>query len=258
MCGTPARFARNFLRPRAANRVAVPRLHCYRPSYSAMATNSQGFTRIELLVTVLSLVLIGLVTLPALATTATHSQVAQCSNNLHRLGIALLAYADENSDFFPPRSAGPSWPERLRPYYKDIQILTCPADGPNPPSFGNPTNIADAAPRSYILNGWNDYFSTHNLSFTQAFPESAILEPSRTILFGEKDAQSPHFWFDYSAGDDYLEVENGRHLRSDNNPATGASNHAFADGSVQLLKSGTAFDPVILWFVVPEFRRLVF
>ena len=52
------------------------------------------------------------------------------------------------------------------------------------------------APRSYIFNGFNDYFqmlATNN----STMPESAINEPTDTILFGEKESNSGHWWMDY-------------------------------------------------------------
>jgi hypothetical protein len=182
------------------------------------------------------------------------SRAASCHNNLRQLGRALLCYADDNSGYFPPRASNPLWPERLRLFFKDVSILTCPSDGPHPASFGSgSTNLADASPRSYILNGWNDYYAGLPPPTAQ-FPASAIVEPAQTILFGEKATESGHFWFDYWQGDDFIELENGRHYRSGKTSGTGASNHAFADGSVRLLKWGAAFSPVNLWFVEPELR----
>ena len=220
-----------------------------------MKRTLQAFTRIELIASVAAVALLGCTTLPLLAATRGGSERAGCFNNLRQLGIALLSYADDNGGTFPPRGVRPFWPERLRLYYKEIAILTCPSDGPRPQSsLGSPTNIADASRRSYILNGWNDYFSKHGLPLTQPFPESAIAEPAQTILFGEKATDSGHFWFDYNQIDDFTVLENGRHFRSGSNSASGASNHTFADGSVRLLKWGTAFYPTNLWAIEPEFR----
>ncbi len=216
--------------------------------------DARGVTRVEIFATIVGLMLIFVVTVGL--TGAEAAKAAACHNNLRQLGRALLCYADDNAGMFPPRTANPAWPKRLRPYYKQLSILTCPADGPTPASFGGlSTNVADAAPRSYIFNGWSDYFSTHGLPLSQPFPESAINEPAQTILFGEKVPESFHYWFDYLQGDDLFELENGRHYRSSNGSSDGASNHAFADGSVRLLKRGAAFQPVLLWAVEREFRR---
>ena len=219
-------------------------------------TTPKAFTRIELIATLSAIAALALMALPLLATTREGSERAGCFNNLRQLGVALLSYADDNSGTFPPRGVRPFWPERLRPYYKQIAILTCPSDGPSPQSVtSNPTNIADAAPRSYIFNGWNDYFAAHGLPLAQPFPQSAIAEPAQTILFGEKLTDSGHFWFDYEQIDDFTALENGRHFRSGSSSGSGASNHTFADGSVRLLKWGTGFFPTNLWAVEPEVRQ---
>ena len=222
------------------------------------AVGEGAMTRVELLATVLAALLLCAVSL-AMAT-AEASRSAACHNNLRQLGRALLCYADDNEATFPPRGVKPYWPGRLLVYYKDARILTCPSDGPWPAAILlNPTNTADTAPRSYIFNGWSDYFASHGSPFSmQPFPENAILEPSQTILFGEKATESAHFWFDYWLGDDFLELENGRHYRSGNTYTTGASNHALADGSVRLLKWGAAFTPVNLWFVESQWRTNTF
>ena len=213
-----------------------------------------SFSRCDLLATLVMLSVLLLVTAGMMHTD--FANVAACQNNLRRLGLALLEYADDNAGAFPPRTANPSWPERLRPYYKEISILICPSDGPIPFSMGIATNAADAAPRSYIFNGWNDYFLAHGLPSvsTQPFPQSAINEPAQTILFGEKVTDSAHYWFDYAQLDDISQLEQGRHHRSGASSAFGASNHAFADGSVRPLKWGAAFNPINLWVVEPEWR----
>jgi hypothetical protein len=218
-----------------------------------MRTARAAFTRIELVATLAALGV--LLSVTAAMTSAEPAKTATCHNNLRQLGVALLSYADDNAGNFPPRVTNPAWPERLRPYYKQTAVLTCPSDGPNPRSLAaNPTNVADAAPRSYILNGWSDYFAVHVSPSAQPFPASAIREPSQTILLGEKVESSSHFWFDYSAGDDFSELDNGRHHRASRDSSSGASNHAFADGSVRLVKWGAAFNPVNLWFVEPVWR----
>jgi hypothetical protein len=213
-----------------------------------------ALTRVELLAVIFALVLFCTVTLAV--STAESSRSAACHNNLRQLGRALLCYADDNDGRFPPRGVRPFWPERLVVYYKDPRILTCPSDGARPASLpSNPTNAADGAPRSYIFNGWGDYFAARGLpNTTEPFPESAILEPSQTILFGEKATDSFHWWFDYLQVDDQSELENGRHFRSRSAAPDGASNHVFADGSVRLLPWGAAFNPVNLWLVEPQWR----
>ncbi len=208
----------------------------------------------ELLATCAALAFVGIVAFPLFAGTRADSDRVGCFNNLRQLGLAALKYADGNDSTFPSRRP-PAWPTKLLNYYGTTNILLCPQDGPNPLTFG-PTN-ADAAPRSYIMNGWSDYFAAQPGSpLTNVMPISAISEPAQTIVFGEKHTESGHFWMDYLAGDDFIELDQGRHYASRQNHTDGFSNHAFADGSVRLLKFGEAFSPVILWLVDPQLRNV--
>jgi prepilin-type processing-associated H-X9-DG protein len=219
-----------------------------------MRRTSRAFTRIELVAVVAALTALGVFALPLLAASRASSDRAACLNNLRQIMRAALEYADENNNALPPRRGPPFWPGRFLQYYGSTNLLTCPADGPSPQSFGF-TN-ADGAPRSYILNGWGDYYAQHSggLSSTNPFPLSAILEPAQTIVFGEKQTGSGHFWFDYLQGDDFTELDQSRHYSSTPGGTDGASQYAFADGSVRLLKFGQSLYPTLLWAVEPEWR----
>ena len=69
-------------------------------------------------------------------------------------------YADENDGQFPTRFA-PFWMTRLQKYYADLRLLKCPSDpvGVGTTVLGTPGNpdAPEYAPRSYLMNGWNDY-----------------------------------------------------------------------------------------------------
>jgi len=165
-------------------------------------------------------------------------------------------YADENEATFPQRGGSVSnrWPAELAEYYKDYRILKCPSDILAPANFGVGSGIpALEAPRSYIFNGFNDYFKgfpTNNA----IVPENIILEPTETVLFGEKDSSSGHWWMDYWMGDDYNELEQARHGGATKS-VSGSSVFAFADGSARALPFGKSLDPVNLWFVDPDLRK---
>ena len=112
-----------------------------------------------------------------------------------------------------------------------------------------------AAPRSYIFNGFNDYFKSLPTN-NAVVPESAIQEPSETIILGEKDSNSGHWWMDYWPGDDYSELEQSRHNARGKSSQGGGSVYAFADGGARYLRFGSSLDPINLWFVDPELRKL--
>jgi prepilin-type processing-associated H-X9-DG protein len=173
-----------------------------------------------------------------------------------------MCYENENDGNFPMRTMGdpPRWPQALRDGYKDLRVLVCPSDRPNPKT-GSGTN-ADGAPRSYLINGWNDYFkATMGGSFSmgaivgKTINENVITSPSDTIVFGEKETGSAHYCMDFmeGIGNDFTEVEQSRH--STTAKGSGGSNCVFADGSTRYLRFGKMLMPENLWAVTDMFRQ---
>lgn len=231
---------------------------------------TQGFTLIELLVVIAIIAILAGMLLPALARAKESGKKIACTNNMRQLALSLLMYADENEGLYPrrlsPTTPPGAWPAVLREGYKDLRVLRCPSDGLNPGTITSSPDPADAAPRSYIINGFNDYFEATITNVTvgnlsgivgKSMRESAIKEPSNTIIFGEKETQSQHYYMDFletAAGNDFEEVEQSRHMGQTGHRGGGGSNYAFADGSVRYYRAGKTLFPINMWAVTDKWR----
>jgi prepilin-type N-terminal cleavage/methylation domain-containing protein len=223
---------------------------------------SPAFTLIELLVVLAILAVLAALLLPALSQAREAGRRTTCLSNLHQLGLAARLSALDQEGFFPPRLLSPQWPEQLRADYQNLNLLTCPSD-PAPGGFGA---NADTAPRSYVMNAFSDYFAAtlpapdwrnyNKGTFPAAIHESAIPQPSDTILFGEKKTGSAEFYVALTPVITAVSVtEQGRHSRTGGPLAkTGGANHAYIDGSARYTRYGRSLCPVNEWAVTEAGR----
>jgi type II secretory pathway pseudopilin PulG len=90
---------------------------------------------IELLVVIAIIAILAALLMPALASAKEKGRQSACINNVRQQTLAVLMYADENSDFLPPTAYNDAngeevdWPSLLDPYLHYVaKIHFCPSD----------------------------------------------------------------------------------------------------------------------------------
>ena len=228
----------------------------------------RAFTLIELLVVIAIIAILAAMLLPALARAKEAGKRTACLNNLRQLSLSAQMYVGDNQGFYPPRSDSDRWPDKFYENYgKSLKLLLCPSETTNSPASvgggSNSNNVADAAPRSYFIDGWNDYFQdllnisdwpsleAEIINTQRRIQESAIMHTSDTILFGEKVPDQGDFYMDLLEhnGNDFSGV-----LDQERHDGKNGANYAFSDGSARYLKIHTALYPLNLWAISDKDR----
>ena len=233
---------------------------------------AKGFTLIELLVVIAIIAILASMLLPALSRAKESASKISCANNLKQLSTSLKMYADDNQGFYPPRSLTNRWPALLQPIYLNTNVLVCPTDLKRgiPKTDFSAVAPVDRSPRSYLINGWNDYFSEsldpgvfQSQYMAGTYPqaslkETAVQKPADTVIFGEKKNPESSDYFmdlDEGIGNDADKVEQACHSTVVKRQAGGSSNYAFVDGSVRSYKYLTTVWPLNLWAVSDADRQ---
>lgn len=222
----------------------------------------QGFTLVELLVAIAIITVLASLLLPALSRAKGAARRTACANNLRQLRLATAIYTTESEGKFPARNLPNYWPSQLQPEYSDLKVLVCPSDIQTNYPASATNHVGDLAPRSYLMNGFQDLFLQEGISPPKGAPfpqvsETRIRQPSQTVLFAEKQAGSAAFYLllDPDASTYLDALEESRHGPGErrSGPA-GCANYAMADGSLRSLRFGLSLCPENLWAVTEQGR----
>jgi prepilin-type N-terminal cleavage/methylation domain-containing protein/prepilin-type processing-associated H-X9-DG protein len=246
-----------------------------------LAGAATAFTLIELLVVIAIIAILAAMLLPTLARAKERALSISCLSNLRQLSLASQMYVNESQGAYPPRinfsTVNSRWPDKFFDNYgRNLKVLLCPSETTNAPETAD-TSIqsarADFAPRSYIINGWNDYFQTNNVNDPEGLnggdtmKESAIAHPTDQIVLGEKTDFHEDYYMDVNegtyqgvtVGNDFGGILNQSRHNSHGTDAitgtgSGGSNYAMADGSARFIKFPFSVNPINMWCVTESAR----
>ena len=224
-----------------------------------------AFTLIELLVVISIIALLVSILLPTLAGARTQARSLICLNQLKTIGVASLAYCNDNGMNRLPYYGNP--PMALKPYTNETglsghydTVWRCPEDTREPRNSSSWNFPYDS---SYGLNAaFSTQFDRPQIEIDQQIgvPLHEVVFASQQILYAERgmnDTDSPLYWelvlrayqhvidpWDRHGGSIRITGSSPYTLRGNGIPVdvTGALNFLFVDGHVSAEDKDFSFD----------------
>ncbi len=221
-------------------------------------TSRAAFTLIELLVVIAIIAILAAILFPVFAQAREKARQASCLSNMKQLGIAAMQYVQDFDETFPQvykNGPGGSTADYvlLIPYYKSLDILTCPSDdethGGKLPTGGAGGNLRVTKPANFRTHyGYNwgpliyagggllgpEYSDTSTAPATavqDGIATAAVVAPADVFVYMDSyDTYRP------SNGADWLLDSYSGPKRNDALRHGGRFNVAYADGHAKSLQ----------------------
>src|SRR6266404_3224828 len=195
---------------------------------------SRAFTMFELLLVIVVIGILASIAYPGFITALERAKVVKDMNNLRQIGLATLAYLNDNNDVIPPSLTWPGaslTPVLYPKYISTRKVFQSPFDN-------RPAAETDTAPVSYGINA-NMYAPAPGINRSMA----SVVSPASTILMAPSYPNPPGnptqiiCWPGYTNNAPNLPVGGGTETKGTQGNGQ-QINALFCDAHIESLKFG--------------------